>query len=209
LQTLGSPLLMLKNLPDHCSTCRLRSLTYLLPPFQNKSYVWTWIALRNKSYVWWNFSQTLPNELYCFQKQYKCCCWWTTKSNNTLHLFNNRYLDSTVSMHINAVLCSSVSSAQNGGLAVQLAPKVFDFTIDTPSSPESTSWELCNAHHSVLKVRKTILISPWILQNITFLLKQREYLFIHSPHLLVRATSERFLPAWGTFKASLASESHW
>jgi hypothetical protein len=27
--------------------------------------------------------------------------------------------------------------------------------------------------------------------------------------MLVRATSERFLPAWGTFRAILASESHW
>jgi hypothetical protein len=35
-------------------------------------------------------------------------------------------------------LCSSVPSAQNGGLLVKLAPKVFDFTMDTPSSPEST-----------------------------------------------------------------------
>ena len=29
-----------------------------------------------------------------------------------------------------------------------------------------------------------------------------------SPHLLVLATGERFLPAWGTFRAILASESH-
>jgi hypothetical protein len=27
--------------------------------------------------------------------------------------------------------------------------------------------------------------------------------------MLVLATSERFLPAWGTFRAILASESHW
>jgi hypothetical protein len=27
--------------------------------------------------------------------------------------------------------------------------------------------------------------------------------------MLVRATNERFLPAWGTFRAILASESHW
>ena len=53
------------------------------------------------------------------------------------HLFNNRYLDLTASTHINAVLCTSVPSAQNGGLPVELAPKVFDFTMDTPSSPES------------------------------------------------------------------------
>jgi len=32
---------------------------------------------------------------------------------------------------------------------------------------------------------------------------------IHSPHLLVRATNERFLSSGDTFRASLASESHW
>jgi hypothetical protein len=37
-----------------------------------------------------------------------------------------------VSTHINAVLCLSVPSAQNGGLQVDLAPKVFNFTMDTP-----------------------------------------------------------------------------
>ena len=31
---------------------------------------------------------------------------------------------------------------------------------------------------------------------------------IHSPHLLVRATGERFLPTGGTFRAILANESH-
>jgi hypothetical protein len=34
-------------------------------------------------------------------------------------------------------------------------------------------------------------------------------MLIPSPHLLVLATSERFLPAWGTFRVNLASESHW
>ena len=29
------------------------------------------------------------------------------------------------------------------------------------------------------------------------------------PHLLVRATGERFLPAGATFKDGLVSESHW
>ena len=43
----------------------------------------------------------------------------------------------TASTHINAVLCASVSSAQIGGLPMKLVPKVFDFTMDTPSSPES------------------------------------------------------------------------
>ena len=33
--------------------------------------------------------------------------------------------------------------------------------------------------------------------------------FLHSPHMLVRATSERFLPAGGIFRAILASESQW
>jgi hypothetical protein len=32
---------------------------------------------------------------------------------------------------------------------------------------------------------------------------------IPSSHLLVLATCERFLPTWGTFRAILASESHW
>jgi hypothetical protein len=32
---------------------------------------------------------------------------------------------------------------------------------------------------------------------------------IAHPHLLMRATSEWFLPAWSTFKHDLASESHW
>ena len=45
---------------------------------------------------------------------------------------------STASMHINAVLCASVPSFKNGsGLSVQLAPKVFDFIMDTPSSLKS------------------------------------------------------------------------
>ena len=34
------------------------------------------------------------------------------------------------------------------------------------------------------------------------------YIIAH-PHLLVRATSERFLPTWATFRAGLASENHW
>jgi hypothetical protein len=32
---------------------------------------------------------------------------------------------------------------------------------------------------------------------------------IHSTHMLVQATNEQFLPAGGTFRAILASESHW
>jgi hypothetical protein len=32
---------------------------------------------------------------------------------------------------------------------------------------------------------------------------------IHSPHMLVWVISERFLPTGGTFRAILASESHW
>ena len=34
-------------------------------------------------------------------------------------------------------------------------------------------------------------------------------LIIPSPHMPVLATNERFLPIGGTFKAILASESHW
>ena len=61
----------------------------------------------------------------------------TTKLNNSLHLFNNGYLDSTALTHINEVLCASVPSVQNGGLPVILASKVFNFTMDTSSLPES------------------------------------------------------------------------
>ena len=39
--------------------------------------------------------------------------------------------------HINAVLCASVPSVQIGRLPVKLAPKVFDLTMNTPSSLES------------------------------------------------------------------------
>jgi hypothetical protein len=38
--------------------------------------------------------------------------------------------------------------------------------------------------------------------------RENQPLIAH-PHLLVQATSERFLPAWGTFRVGLASESHW
>jgi hypothetical protein len=69
--------LPLNLLSDYC---------LILPPFQNKNY------------TWWNFSQSSPNELECCQKQCKYWCWWTTKSNNSLHLFNNLYLDSTTLM---------------------------------------------------------------------------------------------------------------
>ena len=47
-------------------------------------------------------------------------------------------LDSMASTHINVVLCTLVSSAQNGGLPMKWAPEVFNFTIGTPSLPEST-----------------------------------------------------------------------
>ena len=79
----------------------------------------------------------------------------------SLHLFSNWYLDLTVSTPINVVLCALVPSVQNGRLPVKLVPKVFDFTMDTPSSPESAQWELCNAHNFVLKVRRMTL-SPQI-----------------------------------------------
>jgi hypothetical protein len=42
-----------------------------------------------------------------------------------------------------------------------------------------------------------------------FPLNKMVYLqLIHSPHQLIQATNERFLPADGTFRAILASESH-
>jgi hypothetical protein len=47
----------------------------------------------------------------------------------------------------------------------------------------------------------------WHFVAIFSLLKCRQ--LILSPHLLVLTTSERFLSAGGTFRANLASESHW
>ena len=37
----------------------------------------------------------------------------------------------------------------------------------------------------------------------------KQYVEIAHPHLLMRATSERFLPAGATFRVGLASENHW
>ena len=44
----------------------------------------------------------------------------------------------------------------------------------------------------------------WLMCEVTLRVNQ----LIPSPHLLVLATNERSLPAWGTFRAILASESH-
>ena len=41
------------------------------------------------------------------------------------------------------------------------------------------------------------------------LVTEQEGPFIARPHLLVRATTERFPPARATFRSVLASESHW
>ena len=46
-------------------------------------------------------------------------------------------MDSAASTHINEVLCALVPSTQIDGLPVKLALKDFDFTMNTPSSPES------------------------------------------------------------------------
>ena len=82
---------------------------------------------------WWNISQTSPNEVECCQKQCKCCCWWTTKSNNSSHSFNNWYLDLTVSMHINPVLCALVPSAQIGKASSEMDAKNFQPYYGHPS----------------------------------------------------------------------------
>ena len=47
--------------------------------------------------------------------------------------------------------------------------------------------------------------------GVTFIeggLYERMHTLIPSPHLLVLATSERFLPAWDIFRTILADESH-
>jgi hypothetical protein len=138
----------------------------ILPLFQNTSYVWTKIALQNKSYDWWNISQTSSNEPECCKKNCKCCCWWTTKSNNILHLFNDWHLDSTASAHINAILCALVSSPQNGGLHVKLAPKVLNFIMDTHSSPEKCLVRAMQRIQFLAKSAKMTL-NPRIFENVT------------------------------------------
>jgi hypothetical protein len=40
-------------------------------------------------------------------------------------------------------------------------------------------------------------------------LREGQCKLIAHPHLLVQATSERFLPAWSTFTHGLANERHW
>ena len=60
------------NRPKNKDLWMLKTCCFILPPFQNKRY------------VWWNFSQTSPNELECCKKQCKCCCWWNIMSNNIL-----------------------------------------------------------------------------------------------------------------------------
>jgi hypothetical protein len=50
---------------------------------------------------------------------------------------------------------------------------------------------------------QTLGSQPIMLKN---LLNHR---LIPSPHMLVLATSNRFLSAWDTFRVILASESHW
>jgi hypothetical protein len=42
-------------------------------------------------------------------------------------------VDNVDVQYINAILCASVPSSQIGGLPVELASKVFDFTMNTPS----------------------------------------------------------------------------
>ena len=60
-----------------------------------------------------------------------------------------------------AALCALVPSAQIGGLPVNLVPKVFDFTMDTPSSPETALVRAMQCTQFVLKMREMTL-SPRI-----------------------------------------------
>ena len=51
--------------------------------------------------------------------------------------------------------------------------------------------------------------SPQNMASHSFKMGKRFMRLIHSPHLLVRTNSERFLLAEGIFKTILANESHW
>ena len=142
----------------------------LLPPFQNKSYVWTQTALRNKSYIWWNFSQTSRNKLECCRKQCKGCCLWTTKSNNSLHFFNNWCLDSTASTHINAHFGAIRPKWQASNAIGAKSSRLY---YGQPRKALSESYAT-HTKRFVLKVWNMTL-SPRISWNVTFVLKRREY----------------------------------
>ena len=61
--------------------------------------------------------------------------------------------------------------------------------------------------HTFAELSECCRIFPRILLEVS-LGGTRMYLIAH-PHLLVRETSERFLPSWSTFRVGLISESHW
>ena len=67
-----------------------------------------------------------------------------------------------------------------------------------------------NAHYVCSLVQSLSILGGvgvmWFLSRVLHLLPTR---LIHSPHLMVRATSEQFLSVGGIFRAILASESHW
>ena len=75
-----------------------------------------------------------------------------------------------------------------------------------PPSPAGRRINRYAIEYSVTETSWMTLIgcSSWIMEATTNVV-----CYIHSPHLLVRVTGEGFQPAWGTFRASLASESHW
>jgi hypothetical protein len=89
-----------------------------------------------------NFSQTSPNKLECCQKQCKnnvnvvaakLPCQMIVYTCLTIDIWTRRRR--RTSMRLYALRCHP---PKIGELLVKLASNVFDFTIDTPSSPEST-----------------------------------------------------------------------
>ena len=59
------------------------------------------------------------------------------------------------------------------------------------------------------KENKVTTLDGWEVRSFARIPDYKHMSLIAHPHLLVQATSERFLPAGSTFRHGLASESHW
>ena len=83
------------------------------------------------------------------RNQCKCCWWWTIESNNSLNLFNDWYLDSTASTHINAVLCALVPSARKWRASIENWRQKFLTLLWTPLARQKALNE-SYAMHAIL-----------------------------------------------------------
>jgi hypothetical protein len=90
-----------------------------------------------------------------------------------------------------------------------LSPASSFFTALTSSELAAGSWfpEVLHSYLELAPALRTVLCQPLLVWLYRWMHVINNLL--PSPHLSVLATSKRFLPARGTFRAILASESHW